>query len=189
MPRSLDDHRFGDGRLDGHARVERTVGILKDDLHAAAKAAKFAAVKCTQIGAIEQNLAARGFDQPQQCPAGGRLAAAAFAHEAERLAFVDLETDAIDSADVIDRRGRAVHDCTGKWTVRFSTSRSGRVFSATAVVSAARGVCSQGWPIAASSDLRMQQRPATFGGQFAEAVRRSSAFRESRLGHRYVRLP
>ena len=143
-----------------------------------------------------RTLAAGRFDQPQDCPAGGRLAAAAFADEAERLAAVDVEADAVDGADVIDRPAEeATPD--GEMDLRFSTARSGRVFSATHVVSAARGVCSHGWPIAASSDFGCSSapRPSAVSSRKRSAVIffsririspsiRSTAMKSSTVGRR-----
>jgi hypothetical protein len=44
----------------------------------------------------KKNLACRGFEQPQQQPADGRLAAARLADQRQRLALGELEAHAVD---------------------------------------------------------------------------------------------
>src|SRR5262249_18492304 len=53
-----------------------------------------AAVQLQHVGAFELDLARRGFDEPQDEPAGRRLAAARLAHESERLALRHRERHA-----------------------------------------------------------------------------------------------
>src|SRR5690606_9508805 len=52
------------------------------------------------------DLAARRFDEPEDGAASGCLAAPRFADEAERLPAIDVEADAVDSANVVDRAGK-----------------------------------------------------------------------------------
>ena len=55
--------------------------------------------------AVDHDLAVGRREQPEDRPAGRRLAAAALAHEAERLAGVDAQADAVDRLDLADRAG------------------------------------------------------------------------------------
>ena len=48
------------------------------------------------VAALEDDLAAGRLEQPGEQPAGGRLAAAGLADQAERLARADVEVDAVD---------------------------------------------------------------------------------------------
>ena len=61
-------------------------GILEDDLHVAAERAQRRAVERRHVRALEPDLARGRLDQPQDAAAGGRLAAAGFADQAQRLA-------------------------------------------------------------------------------------------------------
>ena len=49
-----------------------------------------------QIIAAKQNLTGCRFDQPQDCAAEGRLAAAGFTNQSERLALENVQRHAID---------------------------------------------------------------------------------------------
>ena len=51
---------------------------------------------------VELDRAAGRLDQPDQQPAGGRLAAAGLADQAERLAAPDVEVDPVDRPDRAD---------------------------------------------------------------------------------------
>ena len=121
--------------FDRHPRVERAVGILEDDLHLAAHLPQVAARRATRRRRRRSiTWPAVGFDQPQDRPAGGRLAAARFADEAERLAAVDVEADAVDGVHVVDRRGAGCRVRTGKWTLQVLRPRAAAaVPSATAL--------------------------------------------------------
>src|SRR6266545_3866722 len=78
-------HRLDQRLADPPARIERGIGILEDDLQLAAQLSH-ARVACRHhILALEDDLSGVGFDETQACTAGGRLAAAGFADEAERL--------------------------------------------------------------------------------------------------------
>src|SRR6185437_13672105 len=79
-----------------HARIERRIRILKDDLHLAAQRAQRLAGEREHILPIEAHLARRGLDEAQNAPARGGLAAPRLAHESQRLARRNVERDAID---------------------------------------------------------------------------------------------
>ena len=52
-------HRVGDDRVHRHARVERCVGILEDDLHLAALPSQVAPAERQHVDTVEQNRARR----------------------------------------------------------------------------------------------------------------------------------
>jgi len=76
---------------DRHARVERGIRVLEDDLHVATQRFELAAVQLEHVLALEEHPAAGGRRQAQDGAAHGGLAAARFAHQAERLPFPDHE--------------------------------------------------------------------------------------------------
>ena len=63
--RLMQNERLGDHVLNAEARVERTERVLKDDLHVAAKAAQFRAVRSHQIDTLEKYGARSRLDQAQ----------------------------------------------------------------------------------------------------------------------------
>ena len=101
----MEIERLAQHRADRHARIEAGIGVLEDHLQAATARAHLVGVERQQVVALEAHLAGAGLDQPQHEAADGRLAAARLAHHRERLAFLDMEVDAIDRADM--RRGAA----------------------------------------------------------------------------------
>jgi hypothetical protein len=94
----MDDEGLGNGLPHGHARVERSVGVLEHDLHPPAQASHRPRIKARQVMAVEGDAASRGLDQSQQKPARGRLAAAGFADEPQRLATVYGEIESVHRA-------------------------------------------------------------------------------------------
>src|SRR5215510_12228214 len=69
-------HRLGDDLTDGHARVERGVGVLEDDLHLLAHGDHAAAIESGKIDALEANGAAGRLVEPQYQAAQGGFSAA-----------------------------------------------------------------------------------------------------------------
>ena len=99
----MDLERLADDVADRHAGVERGVRVLEDDLDVAAQLAHRAALLGVDVDPVEGQLAGGRLLQPHQHPAQSRLAAAGLADDAERLALVELEGDAVDGLDVADR--------------------------------------------------------------------------------------
>ena len=60
---AVDAQRLADDVAHGHARVERRVRILEDDLHLAAHVAHLPAVKRRDVAAVEDDLPARRLDR------------------------------------------------------------------------------------------------------------------------------
>src|SRR5690606_28223401 len=88
--RSLDD-----GRADGAARIERAVGILKDNLHALAVGPELAPRQPPDLVAVEIDFARGRIDQTHDAAGHRRLAGARLPDDAERLAPPHLQTDVI----------------------------------------------------------------------------------------------
>jgi hypothetical protein len=98
----VDDQRLGDDRPHGHARIQRRIRILKDDLHVPADAAQVAGVEVEHVLPFELDGAGGRLDEPEDAAPDGGLPRSRFAHEAERLASSDAEADAVDGFDVGD---------------------------------------------------------------------------------------
>ena len=98
----VDGQRLADDRADRHARVERGERVLEDDLHVAAERVQLLAAECDDVPALEPDLARGRLDQPQDAAAGGRLAAAGFADQAQRLAGGDVEAHAVDGVHAVE---------------------------------------------------------------------------------------
>ena len=91
---------YGEYALRG---VERAVGVLKHHLEALASVMQFPAAERADVLAVNDYLAGIGFDELHDQLADRRLAAAGFADETERLAFVYCEGHAVDGLDVAHR--------------------------------------------------------------------------------------
>lgn len=89
---------FRDDVADGHTRIERTVRVLKNYLRFAAKWFGVRAGELGDVMSVEPDFARSGFNQSQERPPERGFATTAFADEADRLSFVDCETDTIHGA-------------------------------------------------------------------------------------------
>jgi hypothetical protein len=96
---AVDRQRLGDDASDPHPRVERAERILKDDLQALARGPELARRQREKVPPFEADIPRSGLDQPQDEPAGGGLAAARLAHEAQRLARLEVEAYPIHRAN------------------------------------------------------------------------------------------
>ena len=74
QPERLD--RLRDDLPDGHARIERRVGILKNHLHVLPRAAELRSRELRDVDVPEHDAAARRFDEAQNRAAERRLSAA-----------------------------------------------------------------------------------------------------------------
>jgi hypothetical protein len=101
---TVDHQRLADDLQHRHSRVERRERVLKNDLHVAPDRLQLAPRHRRQVHHLalvtEPDLAGSRLRGPEHHPTGGGLAAAGLAHQPERLALLDLETDAIDRLDV-----------------------------------------------------------------------------------------
>ena len=100
----MNHERLFDDVAGAHARVERRVRILKDDLHVPPRLTHLRARQLKDVPAPEQDLAGRRLDQAEHAAAGRALAAARLADEIEHLALVNREAHAVDGCD--DGRSR-----------------------------------------------------------------------------------
>ena len=98
----VDVEWLGDDPAGGHPRIEAGVRVLEDHLHPLAQAAQLGTLDLGHVLAVEEDPAPRRRVEADDRPPGRALAAARFADEAERLAALDLERDAIDRLDVAD---------------------------------------------------------------------------------------
>ena len=108
---AVHDGSERDRILDRQARIERSEGVLEHHLHLPAHVADRHPVR-RRFGdafALEQHAPGIGLDQAHQQARGGRLAAAGFADNAERLARHHRERDVVHSV----HRARALVENTG----------------------------------------------------------------------------
>ena len=95
---AVDHHRLDHDVADGHARIERSVRILKDHLQLFAVGDHFFLRKARQLVPLPLHAARGDVVQADDRAPGGRLAAAGLADQAERLAAADAERNAVDGA-------------------------------------------------------------------------------------------
>ena len=95
----MDLDPLTDDLADAQARVERTVGVLEDDLHPAPRPPQVGRAQGAQVLALEPHLALGRFEQAQEQAPEGRLAAARLTHQTQRLAGLDGKVDAIDGVN------------------------------------------------------------------------------------------
>src|SRR5215471_13421783 len=99
---AVDHDRLGDDFADLHARVERAVRVLKDDLNASPQRQQVLALGLGDIYAVEQDLTGGRPLEPQDAAACRGLAAAALADEPQGLAAADPKVDTVDGFDLTD---------------------------------------------------------------------------------------
>src|SRR5262249_25771311 len=122
--------RLGEDLPDGHARIERAIGVLEDELRVAAQRPELTLLKRRDIATVETDASCRWFDQPQHQPAKGRFTAAGFAHERECFAGLERKAHPIHgghswgrtaenraasdklAADVLNLEQKRAHDRT-----------------------------------------------------------------------------
>ncbi len=87
---------FGDRVSDRHPWIQRGERILEHHLKPTTYSAKCRTSQVTYPAAAKVHLALDGFDDLEDCPTERALSAARFAHESERLSFLDGERNAVD---------------------------------------------------------------------------------------------
>ncbi len=95
----VNDQGFANDRADVHARIERCIGVLKDNLDVAAQDAKLAGRQRPDILAFKMYLAPGRFDQAKHAAPGGRFTTAGFANQPEGFAALDVKVDTVDRMD------------------------------------------------------------------------------------------
>ena len=111
----VDAQAFGDGVIDGVARIEGTERILQDQLHLATEVLQPSIV---QRLTLKQHRACRRLLQPEQRACERRLAAAGFPDECDDLTRVHLEVDAIDGPHATPKDDREVARADHRLTTR-----------------------------------------------------------------------
>ena len=94
----MDGERLGDDPGHGHARIERGERILEDDLHVAPPPPERGGIERQDVFAIERDASRGRLDEPEEEARQGRLAASRFPHNAQRLALLERQADAVDGA-------------------------------------------------------------------------------------------
>jgi len=92
----VDIQRLTDDVTDGHAWVERGIGILENDLHLAPERAQLLLVEVGNVGATDLDQTGRWLVKTGNRAADRGLATARFTNQTESLAFEDLERDIVD---------------------------------------------------------------------------------------------
>src|SRR4029079_3453166 len=97
----VDDQGLADDRTDIHARIERGIGVLEDDLDVAAQQAKLVRRQLPDILAFKMDVARGLTRQAKPAASGGRFAAAGCADQPQGLAAVDVKVHAVDRVDAV----------------------------------------------------------------------------------------
>ncbi len=105
---AVDFHGLADDLAYFHARIERAVGVLENDLNLLPYRDQALLVELVQVDALEDDVAGRRVLELQDAAPRGGLAAARFAHQPEGLTLLDLEADVVDGLHVGD--GLLEHD-------------------------------------------------------------------------------
>src|SRR5205085_3860890 len=101
---AVNHQRLGDDLADLHARVERGIRVLKDDLHFAPQLPQRSRVERQQILPFKVDFASRRLDQAQDAAARRRFAAAGFADQPKGLAVPYAEADIVNRFDRVAAR-------------------------------------------------------------------------------------
>ena len=88
------------------ARAQRRERVLEDDLHLPPQTAQVFPRERHQVLLVEEDLAFRRFNQPQQHPPQGGLPAARLAHQPEHLTLPNRQVYARDSVHIADIPGQ-----------------------------------------------------------------------------------
>ena len=100
--KTVDVQRLADDVANCLPRIQRRVRVLEDHRHIAAMCTERAATLVGDVLALELNRSGGRVEQPDDGAAECRLAAARLADQAQRLACLDIEVHAVDSAHVRD---------------------------------------------------------------------------------------
>src|SRR6266540_2229873 len=98
----VDAQRLPDDLANRHARVERRVGILEDDLHLSPNVTHAPAAQAGDVLSVEHDPARGRNDEPDDRAAESRLAAPGLADEPHGLAGRDAQIDAVDRMHLPD---------------------------------------------------------------------------------------
>ena len=101
----MHQHGLDEHLLNGEARIERGVGILKYDLHSLAKRQHFIGRQMLQVIVSKTNGSGSGINQFNYGTASGGLATSRFTNQAQRLPAMNLEVNTIDGLHKFSRAG------------------------------------------------------------------------------------
>src|SRR5215510_2794337 len=99
----MDADWLADDLANLHARIERAVRVLEDDLDTPAQTTQRFPPEVCEADTVEQDFALRRAFELQDAAAGRGLAATRLADQAERLAATNIEADAVNRLDVGNR--------------------------------------------------------------------------------------
>ena len=120
----VHDQRLADDVADRHARVERRVRVLEDDLHLAPHLAELLAAELRQLDALEPHRAGGRLQQLEHAVAGGRLARSPDSPTSPSVSpGVDREAHLVDRCISPTVRSISSPARIGKRLTRFLTSR------------------------------------------------------------------
>ena len=108
---AMNGHGLGDDLADGHTRVERSIGVLKDELHLATHVLDLMLAHFGNVFALEEHFACRRLSQAHDGAARGGLTATRLADQAKGLARINLERNVVHSRD--DTLGEALGEHAG----------------------------------------------------------------------------
>src|SRR4051812_38808496 len=97
LARSEVDWTLGNGSSHCAPWIERSVWILKHDLHSAAKFVRRRAAEICDALAVQFNFSTGGHDQAREQARHGRLSGAGLADDSERLALAYVQVHRIGS--------------------------------------------------------------------------------------------
>ena len=100
---AVDAQRLGDDLAHRHPRVQRRVRILEDDLDVSPDGPHLPALEAGDVLALEHDLAGGRLEQLDDGPSEGRLAATRLSDDAERLAGLHRQVDAVHRLHLPDR--------------------------------------------------------------------------------------
>src|ERR1051325_6629954 len=93
--------RLANDAANFHARVKRSVRVLKHDLHLATQFTHFSFIEREHIAPFETDLAAGWFDQSQQAATNRRFAASRFAYQTESFTTENFKRHAVHRAHYV----------------------------------------------------------------------------------------
>jgi len=112
--------RLFDDAPNGHSRIQRRVWVLEDHLQLAMDVAKAIAANSRDILALENDLTVGWLDQAHDGLGERALAAAAFAHQAKRLAAMNVKAHVVYGA----KHRRLAHEAAADREVRLEVANA-----------------------------------------------------------------
>ena len=106
---AMNGHGLGDDLADGHTGIERSIGILEDELHLATHILDLVLAHLGNVFALEEHFACRRLGQTHDGAARGGLTATRLADQAKGLARINLERNVIHSRDDTLREALGEH--------------------------------------------------------------------------------